>query len=72
VLFSDGRPNVSCFGRDPIDETLDFATEIARRGIQAIFVDTEQNPMAMGYGYLIAERMKAIYLPIDRLISRNG
>ena len=72
VLFSDGRPNVSCFGKDPVDETLEFATEIARRGIQSIFVDTEQNPMAMGYGYLIAERMKALYLPIDRLIAGKG
>ncbi|MCX7822981.1 MAG: magnesium chelatase subunit D family protein [Syntrophobacterales bacterium] len=67
ILFSDGRPNVSSFGKDPIDEALEFAKEINRQNIQAIFVDTEQNPMAMGYGYLIAERMGAIYLPIDRL-----
>lgn len=70
VLFSDGRPNVSCFGKEPIDEALDFAREIHRKNIQAIFVDTEQNPMAMGYGYLIAERMGALYIPMDRLISK--
>lgn len=70
VLFSDGRPNVSCFGKEPIDEALDFAREINRRNIQAIFVDTEQNPMAMGYGYLIAERMGAVYMPLDRLIHK--
>lgn len=68
VLFSDGRPNISSFGKDPIDEALDLAREIQKQNIQAIFVDTEQNPMAMGYGYLIAEKMGAIYLPIDRLI----
>lgn len=70
IFFSDGRPNVSSFGKDPVDEALDFAVEINRRNIQAIFVDTEQNPMAMGYGYLIAERMGAIYLPMDRLIKQ--
>jgi magnesium chelatase subunit D len=67
LLFSDGRPNVSCFGADPVDETFHYAREIRRHGIQAIFVDTEMNPMAMGCGYEIARRMGAVYLPVDRL-----
>ncbi|HBZ55223.1 MAG TPA: magnesium chelatase [Syntrophobacteraceae bacterium] len=68
LLFSDGRPNVSCFGQDPLDETFFYAREIKRLGIQAIFVDTETNPTAMGYGYEIAARMDAAYLPLDRLL----
>ncbi len=68
MLFSDGRPNVSCFGEDPVDETFALAKKIRKEKIQAIFVDTELDPMAMGYGYLIAQRMNAIYLPMDRLI----
>ena len=68
LVFSDGRPNVSCFGQDPLDETFFYAREIKRLGIQAIFVDTETNPTAMGYGYEIAARMDAAYLPLDRLL----
>lgn len=67
LVFSDGRPNVSCFGGDPLDETLSVANEVRMRGIQAILVDTEFNPMATGYGYEIAQRMAATYLTMDRL-----
>lgn len=67
LLFSDGRPNVSCFGQDPLDETLFFAKEVKRQGIQAILVDSEFNPMAQGYGYEIAQRMSATYLTMDGL-----
>ncbi len=70
LLFSDGHPNVSCFGRDPLDETFYYAREIQRRGIQAIFVDTQTNPTAVGYGYEIAARMAAAYLPLDRLYRK--
>ncbi len=69
ILFSDGRPNVSCFGKDPVDEAIEYAMEIRKQGIQAIFVDTELNPMAMGYSYTIAQRMNALYIPIDRLFN---
>lgn len=67
LIFSDGRPNVSCFGGDPLEETLFYASEVRRQGIQAILVDTEFNPMAVGYGYEIASRMAATYLTMDRL-----
>ncbi len=70
LLFSDGRPNVSCFGGDPLDETLFFAMEAKRQGIQGILVDTEFNPMATGYGYEIASRMAATYLTMDRLYTK--
>ncbi|SMC17464.1 protoporphyrin IX magnesium-chelatase [Desulfacinum hydrothermale DSM 13146] len=69
LLFSDGRPNVSCFGADPVDETFHYAREVRRHGIQALFVDTEMDPMAMGCSYEIARRMGAVYLPVDRLLN---
>ena len=68
MVFSDGRPNVSCFGEDPVEETLALAKEIKRRNFQAIFIDTELDPMAMGYGYIIAQRMGAVYMSMDNLI----
>jgi len=67
LLFSDGRPNVSCFGDDPLHETLFYAREVKRQGIQAIWIDTEFNPMACGYGYEISQRMAATYLTMDQL-----
>jgi len=71
LVFSDGRPNVSCFGQDPLDETLFYASEVKRHGIQAILVDTEFNPMAIGYGYEIAARMAGTYLTMDRLYRQR-
>jgi magnesium chelatase subunit D len=70
LLFSDGRPNVSCFGGDPLDETLYYATEIKRQEIQAIWVDTEFDPMATGYGFEIARQMSACYTTMDRLYEK--
>jgi len=67
LLFSDGRPNMSAFGADPVDETFHYAREVQRHGIQAVFVDTEMDPMAGGCAYEIARRMGALYLPVDRL-----
>jgi len=67
LLFSDGRPNVSCFGGDPLDEAFGCAREVKRRSIQGILVDTELDPMATGYGFEIAARMGAAYIPMDRL-----
>lgn len=67
LIFSDGRPNVSSFGGDPLDEALFYAREVKRQGIQSILVDTEFNPMSIGYGFEIAQRMAATYLTMDRL-----
>ena len=71
LVFSDGRPNVSCFGGDPLEETLFYASEVKRHEIQAILVDTEFNPMAVGYGYEIAARMAGAYLTMDRLYRQQ-
>ena len=72
LVFSDGRPNVSCFGGDPLDEAMFYAGEVKRQGIQAILVDSEFNPMATGYGFEIAQRMDAAYLTMDRLYDRGN
>lgn len=71
LLFSDGRPNMSAFGADPVDETFYYAREVERQGIQAVFVDTEMDPMAGGCAYEIARRMGALYLPVDRLLPNR-
>lgn len=68
LIFSDGHPNVSAYGGDPLDEAFFFAGEVRRQGIEAILVDTEFNPMSVGYGYEISRRMEGTYLTMDRLL----
>lgn len=68
LIFSDGHPNVSAYGGDPLDEAFFFAGEVRRQGIEAILVDTEFNPMSAGYGYEITRRMEGTYLTMDRLL----
>jgi len=70
LIFSDGRPNISCFGGDPLEEALFYAEEVRRQSIQAILVDTEFNPMAVGYGYEITQRMAGTYLTMDQLVRK--
>ncbi|MCU0573207.1 MAG: VWA domain-containing protein [Syntrophobacteraceae bacterium] len=70
LIFSDGRPNVSCYGGDPLEEALRAAEEVRRQGIQAILVDTEFNPMSVGYGYEITQRMAGTYLTMDQLYRK--
>ncbi len=70
LIFSDGRPNISCFGGDPLEEALFYAEEVRRQSIQAILVDTEFNPMAVGYGYEITQRMAGTYLTMDQLYRK--
>jgi magnesium chelatase subunit D len=71
LLFSDGRPNVSCFGGDPLEEALRFAGEVQRQNIQSIFVDTEVNPMANGYGFEISRRMGSTHLSLTQLCDQS-
>jgi magnesium chelatase subunit D len=70
LIFSDGRPNVSCFGGDPLQEAFFFAREVKHQGIQAILVDTQFNPMSIGYGYEITQCMSGTYLTMDRLCHK--
>jgi magnesium chelatase subunit D len=67
LLFSDGNPNVSSFGGDPLEETYFHARELKRLGIRSIWVDMEFNPMSTGCGFEIAQAMGATYLTLDRL-----
>jgi magnesium chelatase subunit D len=71
LIFSDGRPNVSCFGGDPLQEAFFFAREVKHQGIEAILVDTHFNPMSIGYGYEITQRMSGTYLTMDQLCRKK-
>ncbi len=67
LVFSDGNPNVSSFGGDPLEETYFHARELKRHKIRSIWVDMEFNPLSSGCGFEIARAMGAAYLTLDRL-----
>jgi magnesium chelatase subunit D len=71
VVVSDGKPNVSLWGGDPLEEALQVAEKMAGNGITFIFLDTEDNPLAFGYGPDIARQAQGIYRPLSGLLRRR-
>ena len=63
VVISDGNPNVPCFSQDPKADAFKAAAAIARRGLPALFVDTNTNFMEHGLGLALA---KAMHCPYER------
>jgi Mg-chelatase subunit ChlD len=42
VIVSDGRPNVSLSGKDPLRETLEIADQVRQAGIASLFLDVRR------------------------------
>ncbi len=69
VLVSDGKPNLSFSGLDPVDEAFQTAAWLRRNGIAFIFIDTEPNPLAFGYGPDIARKAGGSYRTLADLLK---
>jgi magnesium chelatase subunit D len=67
VLISDGRPNVSLFGRDPILEARELAAQYAKHKIHSVVIDTETTGLRLGLAESLANDMGAQYLRLDEL-----
>ena len=70
VLVSDGKPNLSFSGLDPVDEALQTAAWLRRNGIAFVFIDTEPNPLAFGYGPAIARKAGGTYRTLVDLLKK--
>jgi magnesium chelatase subunit D len=70
VLVSDGKPNLSFSGLDPVDEAFQTAAWLRRNGIAFVFIDTEPNPLAFGYGPSIARKAGGTYRTLVDLLKR--
>lgn len=70
VLFSDGKPNLSFSDLDPVDEAWQAAAGLGRNGITLVFIDTEDNPLAFGYGPSIARKSGGIYRRMVDLVRK--
>jgi magnesium chelatase subunit D len=71
VVVSDGKGNVALEYDDPYDEAIHYARAVREKGIESVFVDTEEDPCSFGYGPQIAREMGATYLSADH-IRRRG
>ena len=72
VLVSDGKPNLSFSGLDPVDEAFQTAAWLRRNGIAFVFIDTEPNPLAFGSGPAIARKAGGTYRTLVDLLKKPG
>jgi magnesium chelatase subunit D len=67
VLISDGRPNVSLSGRDPVQEARELAAEFAGKRIHSVVIDTETAGLRLGLAESLASQMGAQYFRLEEL-----
>jgi Mg-chelatase subunit ChlD len=72
VVISDGNPNVPCFSQDPKADAFKAAAAIARRGLPALFVDTNTNFMEHGLGLALAKAMRCPYERFEAIAAGLG
>jgi magnesium chelatase subunit D len=72
VVISDGNPNVPCFSADPKADAFRVAGAIARRGLPALFVDTNTNFMEHGLGLALAKALRCPYERFETIAAGLG
>lgn len=72
IVISDGNPNVPCFSADPKADAFRVAGAIARRGLPALFVDTNTNFMEHGLGLALAKAMRCPYEHFETIAAGLG
>jgi magnesium chelatase subunit D len=71
VVVSDGKPNQSFLGGDPLEEALLVTKKVGQSGIPFIFIDTDENPLAFGYGPDLARAARGIYRTRSSMIRKK-
>ncbi|MBI4777089.1 MAG: VWA domain-containing protein [Deltaproteobacteria bacterium] len=69
VLVSDGKPNLSLHGGDPLEEALMVAERVAQNRTALVFIDTEDDPLAFGYGPQVARAAGGVYRTMASLMK---
>jgi magnesium chelatase subunit D len=67
VLISDGRPNVSLSGKDPVQEARELAAQFAGKHIHSVVIDTETVGLRLGLAESLAADMGAQYFRLEEL-----
>ncbi len=71
IVVSDGNGNIAVGGDDPYCEALFQATQVAVAGVKAVFIDTETDACAFGYGRQVARSMRGDYLVLEAARRRG-
>ena len=71
AIVSDGKPNVSLSGKDPLQETLEIADQVRQAGIASLFLDVEKDFLRLGMGSKIATAMGGKYYRLEDLRSES-
>lgn len=69
VLVSDGKPNLSLYGGDPLEEALIMAERVAQNQTALVFIDTDDDPLAFGYGPQVAQAAGGVYRTMAYLLK---
>ena len=72
IVISDGNPNVPCFSVDAKADAFRVAKAIGRRGLPALFVDTNTNFMEHGLGMALAKAMRCPYERFETIAAGLG
>ena len=71
IIVSDGKANIAFNGGDPIDDAIAVARRIRKEPVEAMFVDTEADPCAFGYGWDLSKIMRASYTHLGQVQARR-
>ena len=71
IVVSDGKGNVALEYDDPYDEAMHYAGLVKERGIESVFIDTEEDPCSFGYGRQVARTMGAHYMLAEEIVNRG-
>ena len=71
VIVSDGKANIAFNGGDPIDDAVAVARRIRKESVETMFVDTEADPCAFGYGWDLSKIMRASYTHLGQVHAKR-
>jgi magnesium chelatase subunit D len=71
IVVSDGKANIAFNGGDPIDDAISIARRIRKEQVEAMFVETEADPCAFGYGWDLSKIMRADYTHLGQVRARR-
>jgi len=71
IVVSDGKANIAFNGGDPIDDAIAVARRIRKDPAEAMFVDTEEDPCAFGYGWDLSKIMRANYTHLGQVRAQR-
>ncbi|HIC92521.1 MAG TPA: putative cobaltochelatase [Syntrophaceae bacterium] len=71
ILISDGKPNVSIWGGDPLEEAKSIAIEIKKLGVSSLVIDSENGFITFGRSKEICKSLDGKYYKMEDLKAQQ-